>query len=410
MSLTPAIGTWLMGFAGRAGGCTSIRDELYATALVLDDGCRQLVLISCDLLAIHPDVVAATRACVREAPDLAEAQIMVCCTHTHSGPPGYATPCTRAIDRAYVAALPHQLTAAVRRAWLARMPARLGYASGHAAIGINRRKLLKPGYTIIGESPAGPVDHSVAVVRIDRSDGSPLATIVNFACHPIVLGPENLAVSADFIGSARTVVEAATRSPMLYVQGACGDINPIGGAGATSAACDRLGALLGAEIVRVYDGIRTRQTAIDLVASTCEIELPLMQSLDPALRPDLPRLAERMDKEFPWSARMGANGALMEVQTFEIGDLGIVGVAAEPFAETGLMIKQRSPFASTLFAGYTNGCTSYVPTERAYAEGGYEVLAGYIAYRLSYPLASAAEPMIVRACIDALHLIHQQSH
>src|SRR6478735_2105301 len=91
VNITPAVGARLVGFAARAKGSTFIHDDLYATAIVLDDGDRQIALLSCDIISIHPDLIRQTRVLVNEATGIPEANVMICCTHTHSGPPGYAT-------------------------------------------------------------------------------------------------------------------------------------------------------------------------------------------------------------------------------------------------------------------------------------------------------------------------------
>ncbi|MDQ5854535.1 MAG: neutral/alkaline non-lysosomal ceramidase N-terminal domain-containing protein, partial [Chloroflexota bacterium] len=155
VSVTPAIDAWLVGFAGRASGCTSIHDELYATALVLDDGDSQVAILSCDLISIHPQLIREVRALVRSATGIEERNVMICCTHTHSGPPGYATPNSRAIDRAYAADLPFRLAGAVRLARDNLVPARLGHAGGETTIAINRREVTAEGKTILGVNPTG---------------------------------------------------------------------------------------------------------------------------------------------------------------------------------------------------------------------------------------------------------------
>jgi hypothetical protein len=63
----------------------------------------------------------------------------------------------------------------------------------------------------------------------------------------------------------------------------------------------------------------------------------------------------------------------VEVQAICLGDLAMVSVPAEPFSWIGTEVKRRSPFAHTLFSGYSNGAWSYIPTAEGFAEGGYEV-------------------------------------
>ncbi|MDQ3699617.1 MAG: hypothetical protein M3442_01710, partial [Chloroflexota bacterium] len=62
-----------------------------------------------------------------------------------------------------------------------------------------------------------------------------------------------------------------------------------------------------------------------------------------------------------------------EVQALAIGDdLAVVGLPGEVFAELGLALRERSPFRHTLVLGLANEAIGYVPTRRAYQEGGYE--------------------------------------
>ncbi|HKO23713.1 MAG TPA: hypothetical protein VJY65_03125, partial [Chloroflexota bacterium] len=92
---------------------------------------------------------------------------------------------------------------------------------------------------------AAPIDPEVIVLRVEAEAGTPVATLVNYACHPVVLGPRSLSISADYVGAMRRVVTQATGAPCLFVQGACADINPIGGGHADDATVVALGATLG---------------------------------------------------------------------------------------------------------------------------------------------------------------------
>jgi neutral ceramidase len=404
-SLTPAIGNWLLGFAGRDSGCTSIHDELYATTLVLEAGGQRLAIVSCDLLFLHPRIVSQVREIVEATTGIPGRNVMLCCTHTHSGPPGFATEQSHPIDKAYVAHLPYRIAGAVRLACDNLTPARLGHANGKATIGINRRQVIGPGKTIIGENLEGPVDRTVGVLRVDNMDGKPLAVLVNYACHPVILGPPSLAVSADYIGQTRANVEAATGAPMLFIQGACGDINPLGGVrGADDTNCKKLGAILADEVCRIYATIDPQTTDLTLTAHCVELGLPLQPSpVSAKAEGGTWAPGNILDQRFPWAADMSEQGARMEVQAFALGDLALVSVAAEPFVETGLATKAALPFGgATFFAGYTNGCVGYVPTAQAIPLGGYEVQEAHIAYRMPAPFIPEAEQMVVRACVSAL--------
>jgi hypothetical protein len=76
--------------------------------------------------------------------------------------------------------------------------------------------------------PTSPVDPTVSILRVDAADGKPVAILVNYACHPVVFGSDNLQYSADYPGVAiRTVESEFGGQPLtIFLQGGDGDINP----------------------------------------------------------------------------------------------------------------------------------------------------------------------------------------
>ena len=102
-----------------------------------------------------------------------------------------------------------------------------------AYIGHNRLRLNPDGSISWFERnpthiPTSPVDPTVSAIRIDRMDGSAMAVLTNYACHPVVFGSDNLRYSADFPGVMNRVVEEKLGGRVLsfFLQGAPGDINP----------------------------------------------------------------------------------------------------------------------------------------------------------------------------------------
>ena len=79
----------------------------------------------------------------------------------------------------------------------------------------------------LGMNPDGPVDRQIGLIRLDRLDGSPLALIAKYAMHGTVLGSENLLISGDAQGIVAEYVEEKLGAPMLYINGAAGNIAPI---------------------------------------------------------------------------------------------------------------------------------------------------------------------------------------
>lgn len=425
--ITPPIGTRLVGYGARPGPSARIRDDLTATALVVDDGTTRAAVVACDLCYVHPTLLRAVRRLAAESARVPPGNVWVCCSHTHAGPLTWVGPEAGDPDRAYVAYLPHVLAGAVAAAARAMRPVRLLVGYGHATIGGDRRHRRADGSMPQGDA----VDPDVAVLRLETEDGDPLATVVNYACHPVVLGPHNMAISADYVGEMRRAVAQVTGAPCLFVQGACADVNPVangldddaravalGGtlAEATLAACQAASVVEGAPVA-----LHGRDLALPLAAPYTPPEAGRLEATLSKIylggkeeRPLTPEeVAAIMDERMPWAAEVqqeegtGRQAIAAEVGVLRIGDVAMAAIAAEPFVETGRAIKHSSPLPHTIIAGYTNGCVGYLPPRAAYPEGGYEVDEAYRWYRLPAPLAPGCEEQIVA---EALRLLGATTH
>jgi hypothetical protein len=98
--ISPPKGIYLIGYGNRTKGNVGVHDDLTATALVLDDGRERLALVACNLLCLNEFVVDRVRAQVGEG-----TRVVICCSHTHSGPIIYAGRRSSRARRAYIAVL-----------------------------------------------------------------------------------------------------------------------------------------------------------------------------------------------------------------------------------------------------------------------------------------------------------------
>lgn len=208
-----------------------VHDPLYAKALVLRLGSQTAVLITVDAVAIGEighisnDYLPTVRKALQEELGIAPQQVMANASHCHG------VVCDDVALRTIEA---------VRRAVGRLEPVQVGVGTGHEdGIMENRRLKLKSGRTVDVRhayslppneevAEVGPVDPEIGLLRLDRLDGTPLAVVFNFACHPIqgIPGGKN---SADLSGIAATVIEESLghEAVALFVQGCGGDINPI---------------------------------------------------------------------------------------------------------------------------------------------------------------------------------------
>ena len=97
--ISPPAGIYLIGYGNRQKGNLGIHDDLTATAVVLEHGGNRLAVVALDLLTLNEYVVDRVRAY------LAPSEVLLCCSHTHSGPIAYADGRSSRKNRQYIDSL-----------------------------------------------------------------------------------------------------------------------------------------------------------------------------------------------------------------------------------------------------------------------------------------------------------------
>src|SRR5262245_47796428 len=194
--VTPPIGIAHAGWGAQTHQrAVGVDLPLWATALALSDGEQTAVIIDIDTPYLwEPEAVVALDA-VHELTRLPKSNIRLSYTHTHSAAIGGTTWSSWITEGAemvgtYDQSLPHRLAGLAGSAMNNLRPVREAPGSGSAAINVNRRfQRAEDGVVVVGRNGQGQTDREVKVIRFDEEDGKPLATIVNYACHPITVGP-----------------------------------------------------------------------------------------------------------------------------------------------------------------------------------------------------------------------------
>ena len=214
--ITPPIGVELAGYGPNLQRySTAIHDHLMGQALILDDGQTRIAIVTCDLISLSSEFVQQVRQLVYKRTDIPPGHVMLACIHSHTAPTtqpfqDWGTP-----DRSYVRMAARHLAGAVVAANLKLQPAQLRVGQGkHEALAWNR-------------TGGGSVDPTVEILRVKFTFGEPLALLVHYACHPVILGPKSV-ISADYPGSLRHHLEHDfPGGVILFANGACGDIDPV---------------------------------------------------------------------------------------------------------------------------------------------------------------------------------------
>ncbi|MDH5794671.1 MAG: neutral/alkaline non-lysosomal ceramidase N-terminal domain-containing protein [Candidatus Bathyarchaeota archaeon] len=428
VDITPPIGIDMIGFSDREPSSIGVHDELKAISLVFSDGETKAALVSCDLLHMDASLVKMIRAEANTRTNIPENQITIACTHTHYGPTvgGFGATFGAADDVvAYRTSLKFLLAGAIQESFQNLKEAKVGIGWGTSNIGINRRERSPDGKIVLGQNPEGPVDRQVGLMKIERSDSDSSSCVVNFACHPVSQAWRMRLISADYPGKTRDVVGCLTGADFMFLQGACGNINPVLMDHSYEPA-RRLGTQLGCEVVKVWEDIEVSTVkSLALVSET--IGIPAYNYGSEQRAEELAReLESRIEKLEAEGAKEGSiiwakrrqkrllealdswrTGKPMpeieaEIQAWKIGDLGIAFAPGEVFNEIGTHIKEHSPFPSTFFVGYANGNVGYIPTPEAYAEGGYEV-------EQACRVSPEAARLIPDKCLELLENLYQSA-
>lgn len=401
--ISPPIGAPLAGFAARQGVSQGIHDDLFARALVLANREAVVALVSVDLLALSGDFIKRVREGIQRSTGIDPSSVMIASTHTHAGPVTITTFFNpgESVDAAYMDSLAEAVEQSVTRAWRERFPARVGVGVAQVdGVGVNRRS-----------ADQRPIDEQVGIIKVDDGNGRTRAVLINYSCHPTVLGPDNLLVTGDFPNFAIEHLERniGPEGFAMFVNGTQGNISmghsselsAIGviTPGRTFERAAELGHLLADATLVALPDIATSD-APALNALTIPVDLPLkdyppLEEANTSLRDADEVLARLTAEGAPAEQVMPAktqrlyasitnfyarealalpDGYLpIELQGFRVGDAAFVAIPGEVFVEIGLALKRQLPHM-TFVVGIANGYIGYLPTREAYTTGGYEVV------------------------------------
>jgi hypothetical protein len=401
VNITPYIGCALGGFGARKEGAQGIHDDIFAK-IVFIQGAESVVIVSLDLVGISVDMVGKIRFMVTEITKVPKNNIMISATHNHAGPDIILWDQDR-VSKAYKQSLIENIVGGITAAWRFRGPSRIGFSQGRIdGIGVNQR-----------HHDGKPIDPGVAVIRVDDQNGNLKGVLINYTCHPTILGSNNLFVTAGYPGYATRLIERIKGENVIamFTNGAAADINAghspdLSAIGypipeRTFKRAEKLGNMLAGEVLKTLEVIETMEE-VPVAAKTRIVSLPLKKM--PSFKQIENDLKEKecflkdliksgaSDKEIAKAEiqKLYAYRLLklkkerqenlqneymdVELQVIRIGECALLACPAEVFVEIGLKIKEKSPFKQTVFVGYANGYVGHIPTSEAIKEGGFEVV------------------------------------
>lgn len=404
--ITPAGPVPLAGYARRAnlGPTDAVLAPLRLRTFVLgeaDDA--PVVIVGADLLWWSDELVQALREQVHEEFGIPGHNLVLHATHTHSGPQTcrFMAPSLGHIDEDYLEQLRRTTLASIATALGNRTAVRVERGRARAEVSVNRRWARTAGHL-----PRTPIDQDLTAIRFVDAQGHPVAAFVHFSCHPVV--HHGHAISPDFPGALTAALEDDVAPVVMYLQGACGDVNPDlytpdgtyhdGG----QPEIDRVGQAL----ARAARGALTSATDYgppQITLHRSGVDLPLRDRAD---HPQLQRLASQEDHLGEWARLMLAHPQRftrtprLDLVRVDLGaQIQLLGMPAEPFSLYGLHTRRVSN-DRCLPLGYTDGMTTYLVGAHHHAEGGYEPLEAPYYLGMPAELSTATEGAVLAAITD----------
>jgi neutral ceramidase len=373
-------------------------EPLVAQAVVLADGERTAAIVATDLVFVSAELAATVREHVRRLTGIPPTAVSVHASHNHSAPSLVrgstvgGLPDVPAFGR-YADLLGDLLAGAVYAAWRKLEPAAIGSAVCET-----------PGLRGNRVDRSRPVDDSLTVTRIDRTDGTHLAALVSTQAHPITVGGTTLLWDAEYIGPARAAFEAMHPGvECVFLQGCAGDVAPydwwFGDYEASPQGYevrDRLGRAIGQAALELFPEITTSAGA-SVAADSVTLDLrrrrhdyrpdeirELITEVEAEAEPEWPEVwatnvhTMTSAQMFPRSYKLGAlrmyldmieradEPARAEVVGIAAGDTAIVTNPFELFNHAGVRIKEGSPYGTTVAAAYANDYAGYLPETADY--------------------------------------------
>lgn len=394
-------------------------------SLLLDDGVIQLLFIVVDNQGFDSYLSDFARQEIQNQTGIPMKNIVISATHTHSGINARGKTWTNRetwdegwkLD-SYQTFLVRRIVESSKEALHNLQPALIGWGAGSVTQHVfNRRWKVKE--TIVSPfevkenvkmnpsygdpnllEPAGPTDPEVSFISVKTVSGQPIALFANYSLH-YAAGVPSDHVSADYFGVFAERMKALLEEeeqdvPFVGIMsnGTSGDINSnnYGMPVVQYEPYEKMATIaedVAQEVYRVYEKIKYRNW-VSLGVAESQIRVAVRKPTPKELKhvrfllerskteptylyhyleASLARHVIRLHEVYPDTLNI-------KLQAFRIGDLAIATIPFEVFAETGLEIKERSPFKSTFTIGLANGTYIYLPTETQHGLGGYETWMG----------------------------------
>ena len=344
------------GGMGPAHPVTEKRGDLTARVLVVADTDTTVAIVGIDVLGFPAVLGDRVRALVPRLPPEA---LIIGATHTHSAPDCYAFPDGKGGhtgNLAWMEEVVRRTAEAVNEALDGLRPASLRVATAEAQ-----------GKIAFNFYAPDLYDRRMGVIQAVGGDGKSIATLVNYAIHPEVLGNQRGILSPDCIGPMCTRIEAGGGGVAVFLNGAQGGMvtadnrdldapaDPLRGSWqdiGTWEECERIGHTMADEALRIVAGAEA-DAAPAVAATSRDVRFPV-ESDDLWAVVTLSPLGYAHDK--------ATRTITTTLAMVDVGKARILTIPGEALPNIGSYLKRKTGDDTFLF-GLTNDAFGYILTE-----------------------------------------------
>jgi len=390
--ITPASSVYLAGKI-RKKPSQGVHDNLYAKTIYIESNKEKVVLVSLDLVGLPLNIVDKIRKAVKE--DVNLDNIVIACTHTHSGPNTISFLNTK-IDDNWFSLLPNKIVNLIKSSIKKKEQAKIGFKKVNVfGIGKNRRGNKEE------------VDPELGIIKVQDLKDRVKVIFLNFSCHATtVLDENNLLISADYPAYIyKSLSEVYPEAIILFTNGAAGDIN-IGYSADDSALgekmdirtfenAEKIGKRICNKVISVMNDIPINNKELlvykkKVIKLPFKTQLPQKHELEEQIKKRQDSIINTIVKSKKKKLQIRQiydeiilekmksqynNGGFLntEIDILRVNDAILVTVPGELFCKLGLKIKKMLSPKIAMIVGYANDYIGYIPTKEAFSQGGYEV-------------------------------------
>ena len=330
------------------------RGDLFARAMVFEQGSTRIAIVNVDNLGWTSILGNRSRALIK---GIAPENILIGATHTHSAPDAYGFPDETGknyADLAYLDWCVKQIADAVNEATANLQPASLKVAMDEA-----KGKIAYNYYAPALYDPRCGVIQAIA--SSGPRIGKPIATLVNYAVHPEVLGNSKGILSPDMIGPMYQKIESSVGGVALFMNGAQGGMVTADtrleygkeGQGQKEAntweECIRIGELLANEALRIVSAAPILKNP-SIYCTSRKIDFPIDSEIMRYILQNSPLKYEGAKK----------NVVSTQLNLLNIGPAQILTVPGEALPNVGYYVKRNMHTKMPFLFGLTNDAFGYM--------------------------------------------------